>query len=160
MKKMLLNTKNYLNKMKKQIKIYVNKLLRYLHITKPIFLSKQEQQWILLIKGHYKKEYPYVGEWTETLKPMFDKVYGWTAGEFYNDYLNCIFGKLLSIHSKIATNYCKERELIEIFNASFSKSFSREQELPIERAISKLCGLIQCSLVFENGVNRFNLIKQ
>ena len=67
------------------------KILRWLRITKPIALTEQEVRWIKLIKGHYKKEYPSKGEWTENLKTMFDEVYGWSADEYYRDFLNCIF---------------------------------------------------------------------
>ncbi len=58
---------------------------------------------------------------------------------------------------KISTAYVYEWQLNNIFNASFGRTISREQDLPIERAISELCGLIQCNEVIENGVNRYYL---
>lgn len=134
------------------------KILRALGITKPIPLDKYEIQWIKLCKGHYTKKYPHNGnEWTDVLKPMFNEIYGWTAEDHYADYLNCIFGKLLSIHFKIRDDYSYKNQLGSIFSAAFYKSPSRQQELPIERAISDLCGLIQCSEVVKDGVNRYYL---
>ena len=140
-------------------KILKAKLLRWLGVTKPITLSDQERHWIKLLKGHYKDKYPYKGgEWTDVLKPMFDEVYGWTAEEYYQDFLSCMFTKLLEIHLKIKSDYSgHEVQLKGIFYASFSKIVGRDQEQPIERAISELCGLIQNTLVIENGVHRFTL---
>ena len=134
-------------------------MLRILRIKKPIALSEQERRWIKLLKGHYKTEYPYKGhEWTDVLKPMFNEVYGWTAEEYYQDFLRCIFNKLLEIHLKIKDDQSgSNRQLTDIFSAAFYKSISREQELPIERAISQLCGEIQCTTVIENGVHRYYL---
>lgn len=135
------------------------KTLRALGITKPIPLTYQEVRWIKLIKGHYKKEYPNKGdEWTDLLKPMFNEVYGWTAEEFYHDFLACMFTKLMDIHLKIKDDQSGcNHQLFAIFNASFHKSLYREQEKPIERAISELCALIQNTIVIENGVYRFYL---
>ena len=140
-------------------KIIKAKLLRWSGITGRIELSEQERRWIKLIKGHYRVQYPYKGdEWTDVLKPMFNEIYGWAAEEYYRDFLNCIFNKLLEIHWKIKDDQSgHERQLLDIFSASFSKTISRRQELPIERAISELCSLIQCTTVIENGVNRFTL---
>jgi len=142
--------------MKKEMKA---KLLRFLGINKPIPLTYQEVRWIKLIKGHYDKDYRYKGnEWTDLLKPMFNEVYGWTAEEFYQDFLACMFTKLMDIHLKIKDDQSgHNRELYCIFSASFSKSISREQELPIERAISEVCALIQNTTVIKNGVHRFYL---
>jgi len=89
---------------------------------------------------------------------MFNEVYGWTAEEYYQDFLRCIFNKLLEIHLKIKDDQSgSNRQLTDIFSAAFYKSISREQELPIERAISQLCGEIQCTTVIENGVHRYYL---
>lgn len=140
-------------------KIFKAKLFRWLGVTKPIELSEPERKWIKLIKGHYKNEYFHTGhEWTDVLKPMFRQVYGWTAEDHYQDFLSCMFTKLLEIHLKIKDDKSgHERQLYSIFSASFYKSISREQELPIERAVSELCGLIQGTKVIENGVPRFIL---
>lgn len=140
-------------------KVTKAKILRALRITKPIALDKYEIQWIKLCKGHYKDKYPYKGsEWTDALKPLFNEIYGWTAEEYYYDFLNCMFLKLLEIHLKIKHDQSgHEHQLKEIFNRAFYKSVARSQELPIERAISELCGLIQCNQVIENGVHRYYL---
>lgn len=145
-------------KMKIEKKVIKAKILRALGITKPIQLDKYEIQWIKLCKGHYKEKYPHKGEWTDVLKPMFNEIYGWTAEEFYPDFLQCIFIKLLEIHLKIKHDQSgHEHQLKEIFNRAFYKSVFRQQELPIERAISELCGLIQCNQVIENDVHRYYL---
>lgn len=147
--------------METKAKIIKAKILRALGITKPIQLSPQEVRWIKLLKLHYRddEKYKHKGkEWTDILKPMFNEVYGWTAEEYYKDFLQCMFLKLLEIHLKIKYDQSgHENQLKEIFNASFYQSFRREQELPIERAISELCGQIQNNMVIENGVHRYYL---
>lgn len=68
-------------------------------ITNPkIKLSNNDIQWIKLCKLHYKEQYPSNGEWTNTLKPLFIKIYGWNPDEDnnYHDYLNTMFDRLLS----------------------------------------------------------------
>ena len=88
---------------KDKIKIIKAKILRALGITKPIQLSECDVKWIKLCKLHYKNDekYKYEGrEWTDALKPMFNEIYGWTAEEHYNDFLSCMFDKLLEIHLK------------------------------------------------------------
>jgi hypothetical protein len=126
-----------------------------------IELSVPEKKWILLCKGHLQEKYPFTGKWVNTLKPLFVETYGWNPDENnqYYEYLNCIFNKLLDIQFKISDDKSGyNRQLKEIFQASFSKSFSREEELPIERAIGVLCGLIQCNLVIEDDdVERYSL---
>ena len=138
-----------------------NKLLRWLKITKPIQLNKYEIQWIKLCKGHYKDNPAYdKSNWIETIKPMFNEIYGWNPDEDnnYHDYLNCIFNKLLDIHLKIQDDKSgSNQQLKEIFKQTFYKTFRCESELPIERGISELCGQIQGNIVIENGINRYYL---
>jgi len=125
-----------------------------------IQLSKPEKQWIKLCKGHYKTKYPYRGEWTETMKPLFTEIYGWNPDEDdnYRDYLNCIFNKLLEIHLKILDDKSGTNlQLRNIFEAAFYKGISSTQELPIERAIHALCGFIQNNLVIDEGETRYEL---
>lgn len=125
-----------------------------------IQLEKTDKQWIKLCKMHYKEKYPYTGSWVNTLKPLFKEIYGWDPDEDnnYNDYLLGIFNKLLEIHLKIVDDHSgSNMHLREIFSAAFTKSISREDDLPIERAISQLCGLIQCNTVIEDGVARYEL---
>lgn len=128
-----------------------------------IELSKTEQQWILMCKGHYQEEYPFTGRWVNTLKPLFTKIYGYNPdeNENYQSYLKCIFEKLFDIYLKIADDHSGcNAQIKEIFDASFYKSFARDDDHPIERAISQLCGLIQCNSVFDNDIKRYNLDKE
>ena len=124
-----------------------------------IELNKYEKNWILLIKGHFKDKHPVNAKnWTDTLKPMFEEVYGWSPNEHYNDYLNGMFDKLLDIYLKIqldqsGSNY----HLKSIFNDAFYKTIGRDYEKPIERAIASLCGEIQYNQVIVDGVNRYEL---
>lgn len=140
---------NYLKK-EKPIKQDKNKY--------PIPLTEQEVKWIKLLKGHYKDyyKYRYKGtEWTDVLKPMFEDIYGYSPDEHYSDFLDCMFSKLLDIHFKISDN--NQTELRGVFNASFYKRISRQQELPIERAISELCGIIQGNIVVDGDTVRYKL---
>lgn len=124
-----------------------------------IKLDKYEKQWILLIKGQLSDKYPYTGTWTETLKPLFIEIYGWNPDEDnnYHDYLRGVFNDLLDIHLKIKDNSSDENgQLKEIFFASFYESIFHNH--PIERAISKLCGIIKyTSVVDSDGIKRFDL---
>ncbi len=145
--------------MKNKKRIIWAKLLRALGITKPIKLDKYEIDWIKLCKGHYKDKYQTnASNWIDTLKPMFTEVYGWSPEEHYNDFLDCMFNRLLELHLKIQHDKSGHHaKLKEIFSASFSKSIRRDYDLPKERAIAELCGQIQCNLVVENGVPRYYL---
>jgi hypothetical protein len=125
-----------------------------------IQLTNPEKQWIKLCKGHYQSKYPPQGQWTETMKPLFVKIYGWNPDEDnnYRDYLNCLFNKLLEIHLKIIDDKSgTNMQMRGIFEAAFYKGISRDQELPIERAISELCGIIQNNTVIEDGAHRYEL---
>lgn len=126
-----------------------------------IQLDYNEKRWIKLCKLHYREKYPMTGRWVNNLKPMFTEIYGWNPDDDrnYADYLNCIFNKLLDIHLKIQDDRSgNNNQLREIFNAAFYKSIVREDELPIERAVSTLCGLIQCNNVADDyGNARYEL---
>jgi hypothetical protein len=126
-----------------------------------IQLDYNEKQWIKLCKGHLKDVYPFTGTWINTLKPLFTIIYGWDPDEDknYQDYLNCIFNKLLDIHLKILYDESgNNNQLRSIFNAAFNKSISRMEGLPIERAIVELCSLIQFNqVILENGDHRYEL---
>lgn len=140
-------------------KIIKAKILRWLGFTKLIELSEQERKWIKLLKGHYKDTYRTdASNWIDTLKPMFEKDYGWSAEEHYHDFLNCMFNKLLDIHLKIKLDRSGgNQQLKDIMRASFYESIRRDYKLPIERSIAELCGLIQNTLVIKDGVHRFTL---
>jgi hypothetical protein len=126
-----------------------------------IQLDKNEKQWILLIKGQLEEKYPFKDKWVETLKPLFVETYGWNPDEDrnYQDYLRAIFNKLLDIQMKIKDNWVDPNaQLKELFFVSFHKSIFYEEELPIERAIHKLCGLIKLTSVIDNNKEkRFEL---
>jgi hypothetical protein len=126
-----------------------------------IQLTTPERDIIKLCKLHYQSLYPLTGKWANTLKPLFKKIYGWDPDEDknYGDYLNCVFNKLLDIHLKIQNDKSgSNRQLRGIFEASFYKGITRDDELPIERAISELCGLIQSNTVLEeDGTERYTL---
>ena len=141
-----------------KVKVFKAKLLRKLGITKDIPLTKYEKVWILLCKGQLEDKYPSKGEWIETLKGPYEEIYGWSPDEHYNDFLMCMFNKLLEIHLKIKDDRSGSNlQLREVFYASFSKGFIRNQEQPIERAITELCGQIQNTLYLKDGVRRYSL---
>lgn len=111
-----------------------------------IKLSDVDKEVILFCKGHMKDRYPMSGRWVETLKPFYKDRYGLDPDEYPNDYRRCMFYKLHSIQVKISENdYSRTRETQETFAAAFEKSIIRDDEQPIERAISVLCGIIQCN---------------
>lgn len=99
--------------------------------------------------------------WAEKFKPLFVQIYGWGPPEDddYQDYLNCLFQKLFEIYLKIQNDKSGTNLFLRnIFDAAFRKSISREEDLPIERAISALCGLIQMNEVIENKKYRYKLL--
>ena len=124
-----------------------------------IQLDKYEKDWILLIKGHYKDKYPLNAKnWTDSLKPMFEEVYGWSPTEFYDDYLRGMFNELLDIYLKIQLDQSgSNHQLKSIFGAAFNRDIIRDYKKPIERAIASLCGEIQCNQVIVDGVHRYKL---
>ena len=125
-----------------------------------IQLSPAEKKIIKFCKGHFKSRYPFTGSWVKSLKPLFVEIYGWNPDEDnnYHDYLVGMFNFLLDTHLKIVDDQSgNNSQLRSIFSAAFSKSIVRDDDLPIERAISELCGLIQCVSVIENDKPRFEL---
>lgn len=125
-----------------------------------IELTFNEQKLILICKQHFTKEYPFTKDWAKTLSPFCIELFGWDVNENnYNDYLYGIFNYLLKLYLKIEYNKSGDsiHYISQIFYASFSKSISINSELPIERAISELCALIQTNLVVDNNGKRYNL---
>ena len=126
-----------------------------------IHLEESEKNMIRFCKGHYKNKYPFKNSWVSSFKPLFKEIYGWDPNEDnnYHDYLVGLFNKLLDIHLKIEDDLSGNNvQLRGIFSAAFTKGIVRTDDLPIERAISELCGLIQSNTVLdkENG-NRYSL---
>jgi len=124
-----------------------------------IELTEYEVKWIKLCKGHYNDLYrTNAKNWIETLKPMFKEIYAYDPDEFYQDFLGCMFHKLFDIYMKIKLDQSGTNvQLKEIIGAGFEKTFRREYELPAERVIAELCGMIQCNTVIEDGVLRYAL---
>ena len=125
-----------------------------------IEIDKYDKELILLCKGHLKDQFPFTGNWHTTLIPWFTKVYGWNPDEDnnYHDYLNGMFNKLLDTYYKIQLDQSGCNAQIKgVFSDCFYKRISNNSELPIERGINALCGLIQNNLVIDKGVPRYNL---
>jgi hypothetical protein len=125
----------------------------------PIQLDATEIDWIKFCKGHYKDKYKTSAtDWVNSLKPMFIEKYQWSPDDYYNDFLDCMFKRLLDIYLKIADDRSGNNvQLKEIIEAGFKKTWRREYELPIERVIAELCGMIQMNTVIEDGVERYKL---
>jgi len=125
----------------------------------PIELTASEVEWIKFCKWHYKDKYPLSAKgWIVSMKPLFLEKYQWSPDEYYNDFLDCMFKRLLDIYLKIADDRSGNNvQLKEIIEAGFSRTYRRDYELPIERVIAELCGQIQCNTVIEDGVERYKL---
>ena len=136
-------------------------ILRNIFRKKPklIELTKYEKQWILLCKGHYKDIYrTNASNWIDTLKPLFEEIYGYDPNKSPADFKDCMFNKLLDILLKITDHHSEyNQQLKTLFDASFYRSCRRDYELPIERAIAELCGQIQSTTVIKDEVKRFDL---
>ncbi len=121
-----------------------------------IHLTDDEKKIIAVTKGHY--DYPQKGNWTLTLKPLFEEIYGWIPNDDLPSYRSVLFFKLLEIHNKITDDKSGTNiQIRDIFNAVFYRGIRRDFKMPIDRGINELCGLIQCNLVIDNGVSRYNL---
>jgi len=123
-----------------------------------IELTNVEKKWILRCKGHLCEEMPFKGTWADTFKPVFLETYGWEADCDMYGYYRGTFSKLLSIYKKIATNEeSYERNLREIFDATFYAGISNDCAQPVERAIHCLRGFISNNQVVENDIERYSL---
>lgn len=127
-----------------------------------IELTDIEKKIILICKLQKKEEFPFIDNWARTLAPISIELWGWDALEDgnYNDYLGGIFRFLLKLYQKIEYNKSGDPNyyLNQIFSASFSKSISRNEDEPVERAICELCSLIQITRVLNDDKSkRFDL---
>lgn len=122
-----------------------------------IKLSKTQIAFLLAIKGRTIKIN--ARNWAGSLKPLFTDCYGWSAEDFPRDYHWALFNFLFDLYMEVRDSEgYKHSQIKDIFKAAFDKSISRDQELPIERAIAELCGLIQCVTVKNpNGTFRIDL---
>lgn len=122
---------------------------------KKIELSNSERILIKLLKGHFNEDPKYKDRttWIETLKPWYEEFYGVDPEVHQNAFRNSMFNILYNLHSKIAEKCHYKRELREVFEDTFESNVVQRLKgieiTPIERAISRLCGLIQCNTVVE-----------
>ena len=123
-----------------------------------IELNANDVMWIKLFKGYSFDVYPFKESWIETIKPLFTKLYGWNPNTDNYYFLNCMFNRLFDIYIKIEHPEIMNSSIKILFKCSHYKSISIDNELPIERAIIKLCGLIQgVEILNIDGSKRFNL---
>lgn len=136
------------------------KLLRFLGITKPIPLTPEEVKWIKLIKGHYVKEVPYKNlSGIDSLKPMFESIYGWSADDDYEGFLDCMLKKLLILYLRIQDDQSGSNlQLRQIIQAATNDGyFLSPIENPSERVILELMSQIRHTKVISDGITRFHL---
>jgi hypothetical protein len=143
------------------MKKLLKQLLRKLGIDKPIKLSASEIVYIKLCKLHYKDDPRFkdkTGTWVDFLKIVHMEHYGWDPNDHYDDFLDCMIGKLFEIYMKIALDESGSNiQLMEIIKSGYAAKPWRVQEKPQERIISTLCGVIQNNLVIKEGVPRYIL---
>jgi len=110
-------------------------------------------------KGIYYKEKPIdTRNWLESLKPMYEEIYQVSANEYYHDFLKCMLDVLFDLYMKIQLDGSgSHHQLKNILYVSFNKSIARNYELPLERVIAELCGLIQSNIVIYNNNKRYNI---
>ena len=133
-----------------------------------INLSKNEAIWILLCKGWILKKYPVVNEnglainksisFLNYIKPYFAEVYSWTADDFEEDFLRCIFNVLFDIFMKIRMDENNNSDLKDIISRTAIKTYVDNEENPIIRCILAIKSKIAITLVInENKTKRFYL---
>lgn len=124
-----------------------------------IKLDAYEKKLILVNMGQLPNKYSLTGKWVNTLKPLYIETYGGNPDEYYEQYLYVMFYKLLEVHLKIKEDLsgCNQ-QIMDVFAATFGKSLGNDFELPVERAIHTICGLISCTKLIDNeGNKRFEL---
>ncbi len=127
--------------LKKVTKIKVTKE----DIVEPIIiLSDADKKIIKFCKSNLDSNKTFI----ECLKPLFIEIYGWNPDQDnnYQDYLNCIFRKLLYIYDKID----KYPKIDEIFTDTFNFDKNEDTKLPIEAAITSLFYKIRFNQVTNN----------
>lgn len=126
-----------------------------------IKLTNTEKTLINLCKLNIPK-YNIYNNRMDILKAFYKDIYGYDLKEYpdmYDCFLGTIFDILLKLQLKISNDQSGNNiQLLNIFNAAFSKSMMRPDDLPIERAISELYGLIQCNTVLnKDGSKRYDI---
>lgn len=118
-----------------------------------IELTKYEKQWIKHCKTAQETD-P-----ISSLKPLFKEIYGWDPDEHYDDFLDCMFRKLLDIYMKIqddqSGNNVEIREII--LSAIPGPIFKPRYEKPLERIVSELMSKICLTSVLKPREKRFEL---
>ena len=122
-----------------------------------IELTKSEDRLVRLCKGRH----PYKRSST-VLELIFKhyrthyNTFGGTDEQVYKTAMSVMFSNLLNVYMLIREGKgYKYNDLETIFFASFGKSYARPQELPIERAIAQLYGLIQSTKVRDKIGSRY-----
>lgn len=117
-------------------------------------LSKSERLILKAIKNHFKDEYPLnAKDWTASMIPFFEKIYGLNPNDknfSFDEYYSVLFNLLLNLFFKVYEDGSgSNQSLKKVFAASFAKSHVRDDEKPIKRAISELCGHLQSVKVYD-----------
>lgn len=130
-----------------------------------IILNNHEKELLLLTKDQHKYvDENYDGP-IELLQLYYEDNFGIDPYENYHTFLSVIFKKLFQLYMKVRYwEGDKNGDLIELFNVVFgySKTIVRNQNLPSERAIEELFGMLQTIKVREkdengNYINRINI---
>lgn len=129
-------------------------------MTKKIALTKSDKEIIRLCKG--KHRFKPCDTHIDLLKKYYNKNYCVNADEYYKEFLSCMFSNLLDVFMKIRSNKgTVNSDILSLFHNSFEKNCFREQEMPIERALTELFSQIRLTAVREtkngNSVKRFDL---
>ena len=133
-----------------------------MHITKPIQLSEEDQQWIFLAKHHYNKVSGYKNmERIEQAIVLFGKQYAYhpeTENEKYKA-LSVIFQNCYRIYMKITSRdpSSREQQLREVFECAFWKIWDYESDTPVERGVAQLFSTIGLAEYLKHGVPMYTL---
>ena len=125
-----------------------------------IVLSRNDKRWVLLCKSHFEHDFKLNETWLNKFKPLFNEIYGWDPDEDenYQDFLNCLFNKLLDIFMVINDDQSLNNTLLkDLFDAAFYIRPGLSNDSPLERTILKLRSLIAHNTVTKDGVDRYDL---
>ena len=149
------------------MKNLIRKLLIFLHIIdleKPLIkLTKTDKMWIKLMKNHYvdnEKYHVNASSWIDTLKPMFEEIYGYDPDKHIKDFRYCMSRRLFKLWYKIDPRMHQDNIdfkcdiLMQVHAVSFRRSIVRDYEEPVDRFIAELCGQIQCIQVIRRDGQR------
>ena len=122
-----------------------------------IELTKSEARLVRLCKGRhpYKRSSTILELMFKYYKTYYN-AFESTDEQVYKTAMSVMFSNLLNVYMLIREGKgYKYNDLETIFSASFGKSYFRTQELPIERAIAQLYGLIQSTKVRDKIGSRY-----